>query len=250
MASRRLTTTRRLARLRRSPARAAFLQRCFYKHGQFNENAGVASLMQGMEEQEAARLVERASSSGAVAEREQVRMYYMAVPPFLYASICGCLRAYTGPEGMAGASVGATGVRTVERFVLEKPFGRDVESCAQLNRELSMLREDETYRIDHCERATPRCAAANAAPPRHRCSAVRATAEAARLRAAAQRTQQRGVCSSAARRGIPTAWGATRAAAACTPVSVRPLVRGHGKVRGQRALVCGCARPQTSGRSL
>ena len=76
-------------------------------------------------------------------------MYYMAVPPFLYASICGCLRAYTGPAGMAGRAVDASGVRTVERFVLEKPFGRDAESCAQLTRELSMLREDETYRIDH-----------------------------------------------------------------------------------------------------
>ena len=74
-------------------------------------------------------------------------MYYMAVPPFLYANICGCLRAYK-PADVA-ATGPALAVRTVERFVLEKPFGRDVESCAQLTRELSMLREDETYRIDH-----------------------------------------------------------------------------------------------------
>ena len=64
----------------------------------------------------------------------------MAVPPFLYASICGCIRAGTPA---------ATIVRYSERFVLEKPFGRDSESCAQLNRQLSMLKENETYRIDH-----------------------------------------------------------------------------------------------------
>merc|ERR1719453_1055706 len=73
----------------------------------------------------------------------------MAVPPFLYASICASLRAFTGPAGLAGQPLGPNGVRTVERFVLEKPFGRDTESCAQLTRELSMLREDEIYRIDH-----------------------------------------------------------------------------------------------------
>ena len=135
--------------------RKAFLERCFYVHGQFDDAAGIATLMQTMEAGEAKRLTERASAAasaaatGDKAEREQVRMYYMAVPPFLYASICGCLRAYTGPAGMAGRAVDASGVRTVERFVLEKPFGRDAESCAQLTRELSMLREDETYRIDH-----------------------------------------------------------------------------------------------------
>ena len=37
-----------------------------------------------------------------------------------------------------------------ERFVLEKPFGRDSESCAELTDELGLyLSEDEVYRIDH-----------------------------------------------------------------------------------------------------
>ncbi len=72
-------------------------------------------------------------------ERRRVRVYYMAVPPFLYARICrslaqGGLRQQTGRD----------------RFVLEKPFGRDAQSCASLCRELaSLLREDEAYRIDH-----------------------------------------------------------------------------------------------------
>ena len=32
---------------------------------------------------------------------EQVRMYYMAVPPFLYARICSCLRAASAEIGAA-----------------------------------------------------------------------------------------------------------------------------------------------------
>ena len=95
---------------------------------------------------------------------EQVRMYYMAVPPFLYARICSCLRAASAEigaevgEGSVAAAAGETpssqpvpkgALRTEERFVLEKPFGRDTPSYAKMMRELSMLREEEVYRIDH-----------------------------------------------------------------------------------------------------
>ena len=72
-------------------------------------------------------------------ERRRVRVYYMAVPPFLYARICRSLQA--------GGMRRETGR---DRFVLEKPFGRDAASCASLCKELSaLLREDEAYRIDH-----------------------------------------------------------------------------------------------------
>ena len=72
-------------------------------------------------------------------DRRRVRVYYMAVPPFLYSRICRSLQA--------GGMRRETGR---DRFVLEKPFGRDAASCASLCRELaSLLREDEAYRIDH-----------------------------------------------------------------------------------------------------
>ena len=116
--------------------------------------------------------------SSVVQQKEQVRMYYMAVPPFVYASICGCLRSIKSKKeaaaaaaalasASASASASATAAasgdgraappspaaaampRVVERFVLEKPFGRDTESCRQMTRELSMLNEEEVYRIDH-----------------------------------------------------------------------------------------------------
>lgn len=154
-----------------------------------------------IEEQEAARLAARqqpagsrpqalhfqdrrpASASfdavGAAAEagvpEEQVRLYYMAVPPFLYASICGALRSGRRADAAAAAGAASAGdfaalslaegasdaggaegdkataaangcgvaagigngggngggrvvlpmPRLEERFVLEKPFGKD-----------------------------------------------------------------------------------------------------------------------------
>ena len=132
--------------------RKEFQERCHYQSGQFNEPDKFRALLSLMAHEEARRYQERLRAplfAARVAPTTQVRMYYMAVPPFLYSSICGCLRTYTGPAGMVGLPVPTGGVRTVERFVLEKPFGRDLESCRALNRELSMLREDETYRIDH-----------------------------------------------------------------------------------------------------
>ena len=72
-------------------------------------------------------------------DRRRVRVYYMAVPPFLYSRICRSLQA-GGLRREAGR----------DRFVLEKPFGKCAESCASLCKELSaLLREDEAYRIDH-----------------------------------------------------------------------------------------------------
>ena len=83
--------------------------------------------------------------------KEQVRMYYFAVPPFLYAGICGGLRSIKKQrDQLACSAASAPAIRTVERFVLEKPFGRDTESCAQLVRGIAThLTEEEIYRIDH-----------------------------------------------------------------------------------------------------
>ena len=36
-----------------------------------------------------------------------------------------------------------------EQFILEKPFGRDVDTCSQLMAKLSMLKKSQTFYIDH-----------------------------------------------------------------------------------------------------
>ena len=71
-------------------------------------------------------------------------MYYFAVPPFLYAGICGGLRSIKKQrDQLACSAASAPAIRTVERFVLEKPFGRDTQSCLAMTRQLSMLREEQ-----------------------------------------------------------------------------------------------------------
>jgi glucose-6-phosphate 1-dehydrogenase len=65
------------------------------------------------------------------------RVYYLATPPSLFATICDNLKA--------------TGLATPEsRVVLEKPLGRDLESAKQINAEVGkVFAESQIYRIDH-----------------------------------------------------------------------------------------------------
>jgi glucose-6-phosphate 1-dehydrogenase len=68
------------------------------------------------------------------------RVFYCATPPSLYDDIIGNF----GEAGLAQAPDGWT------RIVVEKPFGRDLESARALNRQLtSVFEEEQIYRIDH-----------------------------------------------------------------------------------------------------
>jgi glucose-6-phosphate 1-dehydrogenase len=69
------------------------------------------------------------------------RLFYCATPPSLYDDII--------------ANLGAAGLGHVEgggwtRIIIEKPFGRDLESARALNHQLtSVFDEEQVYRIDH-----------------------------------------------------------------------------------------------------
>ncbi|KAG9510773.1 Glucose-6-phosphate 1-dehydrogenase, partial [Fragariocoptes setiger] len=68
------------------------------------------------------------------------RLYYLALPPVVYASVSKLIREYC----MNQPSNGWT------RIIIEKPFGRDSETSAQLSNHLAALyTEDQIYRIDH-----------------------------------------------------------------------------------------------------
>lgn len=127
-----------------NPPRTHFLNQVTYEHGQFNELESFVSLRKAVEEREAQQLAEwrqRASlaDAGGVSEPARVRLYYMAVPSFLYYDICLMLRE----SGIASD-------KKVDRFVLEKPFGRDSATCNELLAQLArVLSEDVSYRIDH-----------------------------------------------------------------------------------------------------
>ena len=68
------------------------------------------------------------------------RLYYLALPPALFAPVLGQLKA-SGLLEEAGAW---------RRVLIEKPFGTDLEDARALNRSLrAWLPEDRLYRIDH-----------------------------------------------------------------------------------------------------
>ncbi|WP_316820720.1 glucose-6-phosphate dehydrogenase [Pedobacter gandavensis] len=66
-------------------------------------------------------------------------LYYLAVAPNLFPLIANCLSEY----GLAGDEDNC-------RIVIEKPFGRDLETARELNAILSgIFTEKQIYRIDH-----------------------------------------------------------------------------------------------------
>jgi len=68
------------------------------------------------------------------------RLFYLATPPSQYESIIDNL----GAAGMANSGPGWA------RIIIEKPYGRDLESARSLNKVISrVFREEQVYRIDH-----------------------------------------------------------------------------------------------------
>jgi len=63
-------------------------------------------------------------------------LYYLAIPPSLFETVT--------------LSLNTAGIARGARVVVEKPFGRDLESATQLNRVLrSVFAESDVFRIDH-----------------------------------------------------------------------------------------------------
>ncbi len=71
-------------------------------------------------------------------------VFYLAVPPFLYSTIVERL----GSSGLSCPGEPASKQRV--RLVVEKPFGRDLQSAVELNRIIHRcFNESQVYRIDH-----------------------------------------------------------------------------------------------------
>ncbi len=72
------------------------------------------------------------------------RLFYLAVPPSAYSGIIQQL----GASGIAaGDGKGGSGWA---RIIIEKPFGRDLETARALNEEVAQVfAEEQVYRIDH-----------------------------------------------------------------------------------------------------
>jgi glucose-6-phosphate 1-dehydrogenase len=115
-------------------ADAAFLERLrgatYYRRGPFNEGRYLETLRAPLEE-----IAARHGTQGNV-------LFYLATPPQSFGPIALGL-------GRAGL-VHRVGGETWTRIIVEKPFGRDLESARALDRDLhSVFDESQIYRIDH-----------------------------------------------------------------------------------------------------
>jgi glucose-6-phosphate 1-dehydrogenase len=107
----------------------AFASRLFFVPGDFRDAAGYARLRERLEQIDA--------QTGA----HDNRLFYLATPPSFYGDIVRQL----GAAGMVKED--GHGWR---RVVIEKPFGRDLDSARALNAEIGqVLGESQIYRIDH-----------------------------------------------------------------------------------------------------
>src|SRR6516225_8980391 len=105
------------------------LERIYYVQGDFQDAAAYERLKQQIAEAEKAH-----STQGN-------RFYYLAVSPKFFSPVVKQL-------GQAGLTRETDG--TWARVIVEKPFGRDLGSAKELNRELKqILSEQQIYRIDH-----------------------------------------------------------------------------------------------------
>jgi glucose-6-phosphate 1-dehydrogenase len=104
-----------------------FTDRIFYLTGELDSDATYAEI--------ASRLEDMASKGSS-----RNRMFYFATPPSLSTTIVDGL----GKAGLNDRERGWS------RIVVEKPFGRDLESATKLNAEIAtVFEEEQVYRIDH-----------------------------------------------------------------------------------------------------
>jgi glucose-6-phosphate 1-dehydrogenase len=105
-----------------------FLQRCYYRSGNYDDESRVAEIYK-----EISRMEHKAAPGQPVN-----RLFYFAIPPEIFAVTA---RSVT----LSGQT--ATGWN---RFIIEKPFGRDLRTFETLNQKIKdVLDEDSIYRIDH-----------------------------------------------------------------------------------------------------
>ncbi len=109
-----------------------FTEKLYYVDGDYNDTAFYESIR--------ARLV-RLDKKHKV---DGCRIFYLAVPPFLYGPIVEHLGASTL------SCINESDSKQRVRLIVEKPFGRDLQSAIELNNKIRRcFDESQIYRIDH-----------------------------------------------------------------------------------------------------
>jgi glucose-6-phosphate 1-dehydrogenase len=114
---------------------ASFARSVEYQRGEFHDPNAFAEL--------AKRLARVDRDRGTAGNR----LFYLAVPPVLHPEI---VRQLAAAGLVASGEARGTGHKGWTRVIVEKPFGSDLVTARQLNREISeVFNEDQIYRIDH-----------------------------------------------------------------------------------------------------
>lgn len=109
-------------------AKKSFLDICTYVPGAYDEDEAFQNLNKEME-----KLEKKGGSSS-----EPNRLFYMALPPNVFTVVAAGLKKNCYVE------------KGNNRIVIEKPFGKDLESSRDMMGKLKDLwKEEETFRIDH-----------------------------------------------------------------------------------------------------
>jgi len=103
--------------------REEFLSKCFYLSGSYSSAEDFAKLSSIIEQNE---------------KENSTRIFYFAIPPSIFVPVATAIK------------ISATCKTGPTRLIIEKPFGRDLDSSNVLSAQLSSLfHEDQIYRIDH-----------------------------------------------------------------------------------------------------
>lgn len=107
---------------------AEFLRRCTYVSGAYNKAESFCQL--------------HAELNHLDRNKQENRIFYMAIPPFLFLDVAHAL----AEAGLVHEDKSAAWARVV----IEKPFGRDRTSSDELTESMGkVFTEQQTYRIDH-----------------------------------------------------------------------------------------------------
>ncbi|XVE67768.1 hypothetical protein DITRI_Ditri09bG0014800 [Diplodiscus trichospermus] len=109
-----------------------FLQLIKYVSGSYDAAEGFQLLDKEIAKHETSKSSKEGSSR---------RLFYLALPPSVYPSVCRMIRKYCMNKSDLGGWT---------RIVVEKPFGKDLNSAEQLSSQIGELfDEPQIYRIDH-----------------------------------------------------------------------------------------------------
>lgn len=109
-----------------------FLELIKYVSGSYDTEDGFQKLDKEISEHEISKHSHEGSSR---------RLFYLALPPSVYPSVCKMIRKCCMNKSDLGGWT---------RIVVEKPFGRDLESAEKLSAQIGELfDEPQIYRIDH-----------------------------------------------------------------------------------------------------